>query len=96
MTEARPDVYGIYMNGLDEDSNFYAREAEESGLHAVYNAGFAAGREAKPFDFGPVLGDGDVVHLNGEEYKVRFIEEDMIGGYNREGIRLVLVKEEKE
>lgn len=38
------DVYGIYMNGLSEDSGYYAREAEESGLRAVYEAGVAAGK----------------------------------------------------
>ena len=38
------DFYEIYMNGLDEDSGFYAREAEESGLEAVYKAGFEAGK----------------------------------------------------
>lgn len=39
----KPDVYGIYCNGLGEDFGFYAREAEESGLLAVYRAGFAHG-----------------------------------------------------
>lgn len=90
---ALPDVYGIYCQGLDEDRGFYAREAEVSGLEAVYKAGVAAGRAATNVDFGPFIGDGDVFIIDGEEYKARFIETDMIGGYDREGIRLVLVKE---
>lgn len=44
--EEFPDVdfYGIYMNGLRVLSGFYADQAEESGLEAVYKAGYEAGK----------------------------------------------------
>jgi len=41
------ELYSIYMNGLDEDAGYYAREAEESGLRAVYEAGVEAGKKEK-------------------------------------------------
>ncbi len=40
------DFYGIYVIGLDKDSGYYALEAEESGLEAVYKAGFEAGKSS--------------------------------------------------
>lgn len=40
----RSELYSIYMAGLDEDAGYYAREAEESGLLAVYKAGVEAGQ----------------------------------------------------
>ena len=45
----KPALYQVYMNGLVEP-NFYAREAEEDGLLAVYNAGVEAGRKEKTDD----------------------------------------------
>ena len=42
----KPILYQIYMGGL-VDENFYAREAEESGLLSVYKAGFEAGRKER-------------------------------------------------
>lgn len=41
------EVRSIYMNNLGDDFNYYAREAEDCGLVAVYNAGLAAGRQEK-------------------------------------------------
>jgi len=43
--DLKSKVYGIYIRGLDADAGFYAREAEESGLMAVYEAGFNAGQQ---------------------------------------------------
>lgn len=40
-----PDVFGIYCEGLTDDRGYYAREAEVSGLRAVYEAGLKAGQE---------------------------------------------------
>lgn len=41
--ELQDKVFGIYCNGLSEDYNFYAREADEVGLVAVYEAGIEVG-----------------------------------------------------
>lgn len=99
MTDKRDEIqelaWSIYCNNLSEDHGYYAREADEEGLAAIFRAGVAAGRAANQVDLGPFIGDGDVFIINEDEYKARFIEEDMIGGYDREGIRLVLVKEKK-
>lgn len=38
-------AWAIYCANLPEDAGFYAREAEESALAAVYLAGVNAGRE---------------------------------------------------
>ena len=42
----KPTLYQVYMNGL-VDNDFYAREAEEDGLLAVYNAGREAALKEK-------------------------------------------------
>ena len=36
--------YRLYLNGLHDLSGFYAYQAEESGLAAVYEAGYEAGK----------------------------------------------------
>ena len=45
----KPALYQVYMNGLVEP-NFYAREAEEDGLLAVYKAGREAALKEKTDD----------------------------------------------
>lgn len=49
VTEAlKRALYGVYMEGLNPDtSGYYAREAEEDGLLAVYKAGIAVGRRTE-------------------------------------------------
>lgn len=45
--EERDRARSIYMNNLGEEFNFYAGEADDDGLAAVYQAGFEAGKKEK-------------------------------------------------
>ena len=92
--ELQDKAWGIYLGNRSELYNFYSDQADEEGISAVYKAGLEAGQ--KIFNFGPVLGDGDVVIIDGEEYKARFIEEDYNEAYQSDSIRLVLIKEKTD
>lgn len=47
LKELKEKLYDIYIDGLSNTSGFYAGEADETGLLAVYNAGIAAGKLEK-------------------------------------------------
>lgn len=43
--ELKEKLYDLYMANLGEEFNFYANQADQDGLLAVYNAGLEAGRQ---------------------------------------------------